>query len=180
MLATRRIKQQKKQLVLLITFGLDEKPQQQQQQPQQATTSNVNNTNNKNQTSNQQQQQQQSSDVIPSKSTVATTSKPTTNKLKNQLAKLGGKFARDKVTLAVVGVGDEAIRNRKGFEDLLNTDMTKDTTKAVSKTMKTKKTADHHLLLSDDEYILEVLYYSVKFSKNNFCSFFSYKKNPYF
>ena len=179
MLATRRIKQQKKQLVLLITFGLDEKPQQQQQQPQQATTSNVNNTNNKNQTSNQQQQQQQSSDVIPSKSTVATTSKPTTNKLKNQLAKLGGKFARDKVTLAVVGVGDEAIRNRKGFEDLLNTDMTKDTTKAV-KTMKTKKTADHHLLLSDDEYILEVLYYSVKFSKNNFCSFFSYKKNPYF
>ena len=161
-MATRRIKNQKKQLVLLITFGLDEQqqqrqqPQQQKQQQQQTNTGNVNNKKNNNQTSNKQS--------LTHNKTVATVTLKPPSKLKNQLAKLGRRFARDKVTLAVVGVGDEAIRNKKGFEELLSTDMTT-TTKEVSKTMKTAKTREHYLLVSDEEYILEVLYYSVKFSK---------------
>ena len=61
--------------------------------------------------------------------------------------KISRRFKKENITLAVVGVGDEAIQNRKFFETLLTPQR------------------EEYLLLSKNGYILELLQMSVKYSK---------------
>lgn len=99
LLSKRREKNARKQLILLITFGID-----------------------------------QIKDESP------------TNKRNTYISgKLAKKFGSDNVTLAVVGVGNEAIRNQQFFKKTL------------------EPQTDEYLLLSNDDLILEVLQVSVKF-----------------
>ena len=73
--------------------------------------------------------------------------------------------------MAIVGVGNEAIQNKKELQGLLNVGQKDKTERKVtdddssSSKLSNRKKSKNNLLLSDEEYILEVLSYTIKFRK---------------
>ena len=96
------------------------------------------------------------------------------------LQKLGKKFLKDKVTIAVVGVGAEAIKNKAAFQLLLNPNSNLPQSPAASSVTDTNtgstadgttsatpmdEDQDDYLLFSDETYMVEILEFNVKFGK---------------
>ncbi|XP_066930449.1 uncharacterized protein [Clytia hemisphaerica] len=102
----KKIFKDKKQLLLLITFGADE--------------------------------------PVSSKSTKITKT--------NVFSRIGKKFSRDDVTVAVVGIGKEAIKQKSHLSDILHPEK------------KNSNEEDKYLMFSEEDYITEILMFSVNFT----------------
>ena len=101
----KKILKDKKQLLLLITFGSDE----------------------------------------------SVTDRSTKHTRTNVFSRIGKKFSRDDVTVAIVGIGKEAINQKSQLMGIVPADKSKD--------------GEKYVMFSEEEFIKEILEFSVKFSK---------------
>jgi len=99
------------------------------------------------------------------------------------LQKLGKKFQKDKVTIAVVGVGREAIKNKAAFQLLLNPNASisqpavfdsavavGSSTDGTTSTSPINEEDDDYLLFSEESFMVEILEFNVRFGKLGFVS----------